>query len=200
MAHWLANVTRQRNLAHLLTRLARAAPDGNRVSVEAMIDVIGRRSFGPLILLAGLVTISPIGDIPGVPTLIAVLVVLISSQLIRGRSSFWLPDWLLRRSVSRTRFRKSVAWMKKPARVVDRVLRPRLGVFVRGAAIRLIAAVCLLIALAMPVMELVPFTATGAGIALTAFGLALISDDGLMALLALVSTLGTAAAIAWRWF
>lgn len=193
----MANVTRPRNLAHLLTRLARAAPDGNRVSVEAMIDVIGRRSFGPLILLAGLVTISPIGDIPGVPTLIAVLVLLIASQLIWGRSSFWLPGWLLR-SVSKARFRKSVAWMKKPARLVDRVLRPRLGVFVHGVAIRLIAAVCLLIALAMPLMEFVPFTATGAGVALTTFGLALISDDGLMALCALVFTLGTAAAIAWR--
>lgn len=193
----LFSVTPPKNLSHLLNRLGRAAPGDTRVTVEAMIDVIGRRSFGPLILIAGLVTVSPIGDIPSVPTMVAIIVILISSQLIWGRSSFWLPGWLLRRSVSRKRFRKSVSWMKKPARTVDRLLGPRLGMFVHGVAIRVIAAVCLLIALAMPVMEFVPFTATGAGVALTAFGLALISDDGLMALVALIFTFGTAGAIAW---
>lgn len=34
-------------------------------------NAVGRRSFGPTLLLAGLVTLAPIvGDIPGVPVLI----------------------------------------------------------------------------------------------------------------------------------
>jgi hypothetical protein len=37
----------------------------------------------------------------------------------------------------------------------------------------------------MPVMEVIPFSASGAGAALTAFGLALIAHDGLTALFAL---------------
>jgi hypothetical protein len=40
----------------------------------------------------------------------------------------------------------------------------------------------------MPAMELVPFSANGAGAALTAFGLSLIAHDGLLALLAFVFT------------
>ena len=41
-------------------------------------------------------------------------------------------------------------------------------------------------------MEFVPFSATGAGAALTAFGLALIARDGLVTLIALGVTLATA--------
>ncbi|MGQ0751395.1 MAG: exopolysaccharide biosynthesis protein, partial [Betaproteobacteria bacterium] len=47
-----------------------------------------------------------------------------------------------------------------------------------------IAGVCVVIAGAMPVMEVVPFVANGAGAALTAFGLALVAHDGLLAILA----------------
>jgi hypothetical protein len=64
-------------------------------------------------------------------------------------------------------------------------------VFIRGVSRYLIAAVCAAIAAAMPAMELVPFSATGAGVALTVFGLALISDDGLLALVAFVVTAAT---------
>jgi hypothetical protein len=48
-----------------------------------------------------------------------------------------------------------------------------------------------LISLAMPVMEVIPFSASGAGAALTAFGLALIARDGLTALFALIFTVTT---------
>ena len=40
----------------------------------------------------------------------------------------------------------------------------------------------------MPLMELVPFSATTAGVALAAFGLAVIAHDGLLALLAFLAT------------
>ncbi len=86
----------------MLQQLCDAATD-ERVSVDAMLGAVGRRSFGPLILLAGLVTLSPVGDIPGVPTMVAVLGLLLSTQLLWGRSSFWLPGWLIRRSISHVR-------------------------------------------------------------------------------------------------
>jgi hypothetical protein len=54
-----------------------------------------------------------------------------------------------------------------------------------------VAAICLLIALAMPPLERVPLSADGASLALTAFGLALIGHDGLLALLAVTVTLAT---------
>ena len=50
----------------------------------------------------------------------------------------------------------------------------------------------LAIALFTPAMEVVPFSANGAGAVLTAFGLALIARDGLIAAIALVLAVLTA--------
>ena len=44
-------------------------------------------------------------------------------------------------------------------------------------------------------MEVIPFSASGAGAALTAFGLGLIAREGLMALLALIFTGATGESI-----
>lgn len=71
---------------------------------------------------------------------------------------------------------------------------PGLAGVTRGMGRLAIAAACVAIALAMPPMELVPFTATVAGLALTAFGLALIAEDGVVAL---ASFAITSAALAW---
>ena len=130
--------------------------------------------------------------------MVAVLVLLVSTQLLWGRSSFWLPRWLLRKSVARTKMTKSIRWLERPARFIDRFLRARLSAFVEGFAVRVIATVSVLISLAMPVMEVIPFSASGAGAALTAFGLALIARDGLMALLAFVFTGGTCGLILYH--
>lgn len=48
-----------------------------------------------------------------------------------------------------------------------------------------------------PVMELIPFSSSGAGAALTAFGLALIANDGFLGLLAFVLTAVTAGLVAY---
>lgn len=169
-----------------------AAADQDQVSVEMILDAVGARSFGPILLLAGLVTLAPIvGDIPGVPTMMGGLVLLTGGQLLLGRRSFWLPDALLNRSIADDKVRRAVSWLRRPARWIDRIIRPRLPMFVRGAATHVIAVICIAIALAMPPMELVPFSANGAGIALTMFGLALIGRDGLLALVAGAVTVGT---------
>jgi len=176
------------NLEQLLEHLGAAKDDHHRVTVNAMLDEIGHRSFGPLILFAGLVTLSPIGDIPGIPSIIAVFVILVSGQMLAGRKYFWLPRWLLNRSVSKKRFDKVLRWLQRPAVWIDGLIRPRLAALTGVPGRRAIAATCLIIGLALPVMDFVPFSASGGGTALTAFGLAVIAHDGLLALLAFAAT------------
>ncbi len=118
----------------------------------------------------------------------AVLVLLIAGQLLFGRKHFGLPGWLLKRSVAKDKLGKALEWLRRPARFIDRGLRPRPTLFTRSPGIYFVAVVCAVIALAMPAMEFIPFSASGAGAALTAFGLSLIAHDGLLALLAFVFT------------
>ncbi|WP_163558250.1 exopolysaccharide biosynthesis protein [Halomonas sp. NO4] len=184
------------NLAALVERLKHAGRHADSVSLEAILDCVGRRTFAPFLLVAGLITLAPlIGDIPGVPTLMASLVALSAGQLLLGRDHVWLPAWLLARRVPRQRYVQALHWLKRPARWIDRLLKPRLQRLTRPPAHLAVALTCLLIALAMPPMELIPFTANGAGLALTLFGLALFAEDGLMALLGYALTGGTLAVV-----
>ena len=57
--------------------------------------------------------------------------------------------------------------------------------------------IALVIGLAQPLMELVPFSANGAGAVLTAFGLALISRDVLIALVAMALAALTAGIVTY---
>ncbi len=169
-----------------LDRIAEVTAGDDRVSLEEILEVMEAVSFGSLLLVAGLVTLVPIvGDIPGVPTTMGVFVVLGSSQLLIGRESMWLPKWLRERAVKGSTVEGTVRRLRPVARVIDRVLRPRLDVFVQGPATYVIALVTLLVGAAMPLMELIPFSANAAGVVLTTFGLALMVRDGLLSLVTL---------------
>lgn len=179
------------NLQQLLDRIEEASLQKERITFGMILQAVGRRSFGPMLLLAGLIILAPlIGDIPGVPTTMALFVLLIAGQLLVGRKHFWLPQWIVRRSVTHNQLRKALRWLRPSARFLDRWFKPRLTFLTQDGGTYLIALACILIAAATPPMELIPFSANGAGIALIAFGLALIAHDGLLALLAL-AVMGT---------
>lgn len=184
-----------RNLSQLLQHLKRLPHQSNRITLAQVLESLGQRSFAPLILVAGLILFSPLSGIPGMPTLMGLLVLLASLQMLLLRRHLWLPEWLLRRSISRSKFHRVLKWLQRPAAFIDRWLQPRLLVVVSRYGAYLIAIVCTAIALALPLMEIVPFSASMAGLAFTAFGLALISQDGALALLAFVLT-GAAPALA----
>ena len=133
---------------------------------------------------------SPLSGIPGVPTTLGVLVALVAGQLVLKNDKIWLPHWILARHFSREKFRHALRWMHKPARFIDRFLRPRLIALTRRRGAYIVALVCIVIGLVMPTLEIVPFSAHFAGLALAAFGLALISHDGVLGLVALLVTAG----------
>ncbi|MDR5906145.1 exopolysaccharide biosynthesis protein [Franzmannia qiaohouensis] len=185
-----------RTLGELLERLQRIDSRDGRASLDDVLDELGRRAFGPLLLLAGIVTMVPvIGGIPGVPTVMAGLVLLVAVQLLLQRQAIWLPRWLLERSIALASLHKACAWLMPPARVLDTLLRQRWAALVGDHAVLAIAICCIGVALMMPPMELVPFSANGAGLALSGFGLALMAKDGLMALLAFAVSIATLIAI-----
>jgi hypothetical protein len=185
-----------KKIEHSLDRLSEVAETDQDIELGDILEAVGQRSFGVVLVLAGAVILAPlIGDIPGVPSLMALLVLLTAGQLLLRRRHLWLPKWLLQRSVASRKVKKAMDWMHKPARFVDRLLRPRLTAVVEGSGLYAIAAVCSAIALATPAMELVPFSANGAGGALAAFGLALTARDGLLAILAYLFSALTLGAI-----
>lgn len=187
-------------LEALLDHLRRATDtDELEVTVEDLLEAVGRRSFAPMLLLVGVLLFSPLSGIPTFPSLMALIVSLVALQMLCGRRYFWLPRWLLARSLDRERLLQVLGWLDSPARVMDRVLQPRLLPLVRGPAERLIALLCLLLALALPITEVVPFSSSMAGLAFLAFGLSLAAFDGALALVAYLFVATTVMLVAVLW-
>lgn len=162
--------------------------DAGRVRLDAIVGAMGQDWFGSVVLLAGLVTLVPlVGDVPGVPTIMGLLVFLTAGQVLLGRERLWLPGWLRGREVEAETVKKGAEWLRPGARLVDRVVKPRLPPLAGRRARQAMAVVCLLVAAAMPLMELIPFSANIAGVILTVLGLSSVARDGLLTLLALAS-------------
>lgn len=177
------------SLQQLLEKIAEIDDRNDPVLLENVLQKTGRRSFGPMLLVAGLITGAPlIGDIPGVPTLMGLLVLLTAGQLLLGRREVWLPRFMLNRSIGHANLQKVLKRLDRPARFLDRLFRPRLMFMSSGPGAYVIAIACVLVAAVMPMMEAIPFSANGAAAALIAFGLALIARDGYLALFALLVT------------
>lgn len=182
------------NLSSLLDRIGRAGA-GDRVSIGDVRTTIGERSFGPLLTVAGLFAVSPLGVIPSLPTILAITMGLIAGQMLLGMHKIWLPDVLLRRSIDRKRLVMVIDKVQPLARKIDSVLKPRLTFLTHEPFTRLIALVIVCICLLIPFLELFPFMATGPAAAITAFGLSIFLRDGLLALGAFAITGGSAVLI-----
>jgi len=182
------------NLDGVLNRLVAAceAPDDDQVSVAQIQRVIGERSFGPMLLIPALIGLSPIGAIPGVPAVMAAVELFFAWQILFGMKHPWLPPFIARRSIGATKLRRAIERIRPFARWVDtHLLRSRLTWLTRGPFLKVIALICVLVSLITPVIEIVPLAGIVPNAALAAFGLAVTAHDGLWALFAFLSTLGS---------
>lgn len=183
------------NLQTLLDRLEQAKQGKPRIALQTILDLVGFRSFGTLLLVPALIVLSPLSGVPGLPSIMAILVVLIAGQLLIGRHHFWLPGWLLHREVPCTKYDSALRFLRPIARRMDRLIKPRLTVLTRGAAVPLVALLCIAVAATMFPLELVPFGNSTAGATLTVFGLALIARDGLLVVIGCGFLVGLAVAV-----
>lgn len=187
------------DLEDVLSELQQAATkNGAKVSVGEIVEAFGQRSFGPLLLLTGLVGMTPVAAIPTAPSIIALLTILIAIQLLFGRESIWIPRFLQKLAVKSERVQKAVRVARKPVRIADKLVRPRLELLTRPMADRLVALACVLVALTVPPLELLPFAAFLPSLAIFVFGLGLVSRDGVVVLLALLISSGVLGLIGWQ--
>src|SRR5690625_879923 len=76
----------------ILDRLQESGEEKDKVSVEDNLPSIGDRSYGPFLMLPGLIAGSPAGGVPGLPTTLAAATILFSVQMLLGRQHSWNPD------------------------------------------------------------------------------------------------------------
>jgi hypothetical protein len=182
-----------RSVGDILDRLEQIARDEGAVSLGKVVEALGSRSHGPFLLIPALIDISPVGGIPGLPTLLGAIIILVAAQMLLGRKHLWLPGFLKRRALSQEKTCKTTAKLRGLARFLDRWFHGRLPRLTRGPFVRMAAGLCILLALTVPPLELLPFATTAPMAAIAAFGLALLVRDGLLMIIATILAAGAVA-------
>ncbi|MEI4486385.1 exopolysaccharide biosynthesis protein [Frigidibacter sp. MR17.14] len=161
-----------------------------RVTVAGVLDALGHASFTPALLVPALVVLSPASGIPLLSSVCGLTIALIAAQMLVGKRSLWLPGMLRRRAVPGARLGAALDWLDRPARAFDRWTARRLTVLVRPPFSWVLLLACLICGLAMPALELVPFTSSILGAAVSLMALALLVGDGLLALCGIAAIAG----------
>lgn len=179
-----------------LEEAARKAAD-DRVEVGDLIDALDQRGYGPVLAVLPLIELTPLGGIPGFPTLLALTLAIITVRLLMGYEHVWAPDWIRRRRLKSDRVIDSLEWLKPISLRIDGTLHERLSRLAGPTGRRVAGLVILCLLLMVPPLELVPFATSGPMIAIAIFGLALLYRDGLLMLLGFAGAALAAAAGLW---
>ena len=160
-----------------------------------MRDRLGRGSFASGLLIVALLVVTPLSAVPGFTTLAGLIIALVCIQFILGRRTLWLPQFILRRRISRARLNSAAAWLSRPVLFLDRTASAnRLVALTRWPFSGIYYGLCMVLGLMMPLLEIIPVTSSLLGVVIATFGAALVTRDGLFAVwgLGLFVALGAA--------
>jgi hypothetical protein len=155
----------------------------DRVRLADIVDVLQERVYGLLLLVFAIPNAVP-NPVPGVTAVLGLPLVILSAQLMLGRSKPWFPAVIGNRSMATEDFRRIVRqadpWLKR----MERMLTQRGGFMFTPAGERVLAAVALVMALVLtlpiPLANLLP------AVAICFIALALIEFDGVMAVIGII--------------
>lgn len=181
--------TTPHSVGDILDCLEELAEENDEVSVSQVMGAFGTRTFGPAIMVPSLLEITPVGAIPGVPTFLATIVILVAAQKMIGRRALWLPGVIANRCVSANKLAKSTDKLRPMARFMDRHFHRRLKRMTRAPFSQIAAGTVCLLCLTVPFLEVLPFASSVPMLAIAGFGLAVLMRDGVLMIAALAASL-----------
>lgn len=181
---------RQVNDLRSLMRSLGENTEGETVTIGDLLNAVGRRSYGPVLLLLGFIAVSPLTLVPGANWLVALVTFIFAMQIVVGLKYPWLPKRALNVSFPRKYLLSGIKALEKHAYVVDRILQPRLTFLTRIPFINIVALACVAAALITIPLGLIPFGPLLPGLTVLLFGLALTARDGVVLLVAGASLTG----------
>jgi hypothetical protein len=157
---------------------------GKDITIGGLLDHIGDRGFGLLLLVLALPAALPI-PAPGYATPFGVLMVILGAQMVVGRAAPVIPPFFAKRTVRHGILKFSIENGHLPLKVVEFLIRPRLRAISRNRAFR--SAVGLIIVMMAAFMSLpIPLTNTAPSFVIFVLAAGLLEEDGLMLLAGLL--------------
>lgn len=158
--------------------------DAERLSFTDLAAKLQSRAWGGLLFIFAAINVLPLP--PGTSVFFAIPLMIVSAQMVLGRSSPWFPARIDRRGVRKIELQRLIAKIQGVEARIERVLKPRLASLTGPAATRLIGLICFILALlaAIPI----PLFHMAPAAAILIYGLALVYRDGAVVIVAAAAT------------
>jgi hypothetical protein len=179
----------RQDLGSLLDGVEQAG-QGERISVGDIVARSGRDGIVPVVLLVALAAVTPLSGIPGVSIACGLMIALASAQLLVKADCLWLPGRLRRLSLERARVARNLDRIRPVADWLDRHTHERLRVLFHRPLVYVPETLMLLAGLTMPFLEVIPFSSSAMAAGVALLSLALLTRDGLFAVLAVLPFAG----------
>lgn len=168
------------NITEVLEKVEEKTEGEKRISIGEFLTAFEHGGYGPLLLIIALLIILPTGGIPGIPTVLGIVVILIASQLVWGRPAPWLPKRLCNVGFKKSTFDKGIKKIKPVTSKIDYVIKPRMKWLASGFSARVVGLVCIILASVLPFLEVIPFADIIPGSAIALLGLGMTARDGVI--------------------
>lgn len=151
-----------------------------RVRVRDIIESLGQRSFGFILLIFALPNSLPMIGIPGVSAITGMPMLFVAVQMALGHKRVYLPRWIADSSLATVDFQKLVNKVAPWLQRLEKLMKPRIPVLTQGNAERWLGAFCALLAflLVLPI----PFGNLLPALGILFIALGLIERDGVCVL------------------
>ncbi len=159
--------------------------ESEKVSVAEIIDALDARSFGLAVLLFSLPSVVPMP--PGVPTVVGIILLIVSVQMVFGREDLWLPGILSKRTFPRKSLVSAFEGLAPKLAWLERLMKPRLLFMTGKAGTIAIGAIVLIMAVVL-ILPLPPGGNFPPALACTVLALGLVQRDGIVVLLGIVGS------------
>lgn len=170
-------------LQSILDKVDDAVTEGE-TDLKTLVESFGNRAFGPILVLVGLFTMTPLGAIPGVPVAFGIIVIMFAGQLLLRRETPWMPKVLGKVKISKSKVDKARRFIHPVLAVIDSLVNTRLTWAATGAASVIAAIIAIILALTMFPLGAVPFGVVIPGLIIGLFGLGIMARDGVIMLIA----------------
>ena len=163
-----------RRLSTVLRELA-ASTDGP-LSVAAIRDALGDRSFAAMLIVCGAINLLPLP--PGTSVILGIPLAIVSAQMVLSRQTVWLPRYVLSKSLAREKVDYAISRLVPRLERLERFIKPRYWPLSRGQADRMLGLAIFVLAIA--VILPVPLGNWLPAFAATLLALALSERDGVL--------------------
>ncbi|KTD70887.1 exopolysaccharide biosynthesis protein [Legionella tucsonensis] len=171
----------------ILLKLANRKELKGELTYQNILEVLGERAFGIVLLFFALPSALPFSTVPGVSFVFSVPIALFACQMIFARKTLWLPKIIAKRTIHQKTISKIIHTTVPYLTKIEYFLKPR-WVFMTYRLMEIINGIiifCLAIFLMLPI----PLSNFIFALLLIIFSLGLIEKDGVLLILGYIGAI-----------